>query len=1247
MAKKVYIHPAERLDLNDAGYILGDTVHNLRGESIRAMVGAGVLDGFRIRVPEQVGSDIGAIEIYNGVATDWGGDFINAETGTTSERLVLAQSSTEFWVEIELLWVDSDTDLRAFWDANIDQTSPQPDGAEVDVSRVFTRKTLSWRVKQPIRNNLTGIRTSGAYDPVHFSPSDDSCVPIAVIRTNSSGLIISGVADSSPDGNDLISYDTAEGSNRRFVKVRGYGDPTRTDAGGNNWVFGYKTTDQRARMFEPLIPPFMYGVSGEVIGDSRHDGWIRDAKSAYDHLAGQISEIKNGAGVGNIGVYHNCTITAIADDFTYVDLSSIEDNGTPVAEVISNPDQFIGATFQVTDSNWAGFYARILGNDRRGKHVAGQTRIYLERNSHLPDWMEFPDTSVGISAVIVQSRQNNWLSRVTPSSSYRGLNALDEEVVNGRTDWWSNQVFSLIGSRLNANKLPTLTIAPPDSAGVDSTTGEPVTSTHPRADVFSSVTNIRNAFSTMVSEQRGGLVHFRAGTYDFNTVPAGTSVFSVSGSGGYVFQGSGREETVLKHDTSVSAIFECSGVKDLVFKDMTIWAKGTPLIFGSCSNVYFENCWIIADYDAIDTNSVTLGSADGFRFYNCIFQISGAGIDADSFTDSEIRHCRIVDVNQDPNKTLYVMNLGGVTRSRIHDTFFQGYPLSSVFESSVFDNSEFHHVQIEANSKSGTVSGTSYSSQIISFGSVTNSHVDHVVHSQLSNDTDTNYGINFGNITSSTVDHLYFENCVRPLSCGVVTGCTFDELIVNVLGAGAGLTAGNITFSCFENVYVTAKGSSVTGVNLTGDIVQCSMSNLNFSVDGGSYTVAVTSSGAVRMMTIDNADIIDAATGITFTGSLAQVLLESNKLNGNAIAISTGITINNSSVYGLYIKNNRCNGASTFIDINNIANAVMIMVDDNTCYDLANGVLCKLSTSANHISFSGNSFYSATNLGISLDVSGTSIRRMKMDGNTIDADNRAFEIYSSGGGVIYESSFAGNETVSNSYTPLVIGVAGSGAVPSIPAVPMKLVNCSVFKNTSRCTSLISSGFWLTELDKCDVVLNKVRGRADGKGIFIAGPVTRSKIFLNSVFIDAGDTGAYGLYFDDAVTYSSICGNDVDTYGAFSGIIFNSTHEYLIINHNFIDGEATAGCNGIDATALEKSIINSNLLINVDDGIDLDAAQDNMVSGNHTINALAAYINLGAGSANNRGGAVASPGAAPPQWPNDAGTNSVQNYNIGT
>jgi len=641
-AKRPVWHNAERMDKPDVDYATREYPSNLQKDLARLVTGVGVLDGFDVRILPQVGSQVGQIDIFNGRGYDWNGQFINGQTGTSAQRVKLGANQTEYWLEVEFYALNSDADQRAFWDSTVDNPDPLPDGQEIPIPQVYTRQTVYWRIVQPMRSNPVGLRSSSGYAPARFSDNDTYILPLHCIRTNTSGQIVSGNPDVDLYGNDLVSVVTAAGTEQYVNKV-GYGEARHYDS-GNVKVIGRKTTDQRPRMFEPLLPLFEYGATNEVLGDASSDLWVRDWKSAYDHLAHAIGQIKHGAnennttGDGDFGQWHFGEITAVDPDWRWVDIKLLAWPWTG-AYLNTEADQLINTTFQVYNNNWRGFYAQVKGND--AEDVSGVTRLYLNKQSNYPEWKEglAPNTQ----GRVVQHRQANWVGKPTPNSDYRGLNALDDEVLAGRIDVHSGVTFTNITNRISGGKGPALTVRPIAASHA-------VSADVPQSDGPTTYTTqfgeISTAIQRVVSVRGGGIILFRTGVHSFDAMLPLLTLFSISGANGLTFQGEGLDNTILDYglsDTTIDEhkIFSLSSCSSITFRDMTIRGVAKLLNFSSCTTVQFINCKVDGRYVASDILTANFGSAVGWTIENCQFITAGRGLSFDSFENSVFQSSRI------------------------------------------------------------------------------------------------------------------------------------------------------------------------------------------------------------------------------------------------------------------------------------------------------------------------------------------------------------------------------------------------------------------------------------------------------------------------------------------------------------------------------------------------------------------------------------------------------------------------------
>ena len=781
MTKRPNGHPAERWDLNDHLYSIKDFPEGMRAELFQKVLGRGVLDGFRIRVLDQVGSNIGHVDIYNGHACDWGGQFLHA-SGVNTERLILEGSETEYWIEVELYFVPSDPDSRAFWDALVNNPDPIPDGQEIQISNTYTRLIPRWKVKRPIRSNAVGSRGDALYAPAHFSPSNEYCLPIAVLRTSLSRQIVSGDPNVDDFGNDITTTTTGLGV-RQFVKVGGYeGNPLGSVSG----AFGTKVSDQRPRIFERLHPPMLFGDTTEVRGDAKTDQWVRDLKSAYDHLATSIMELKKGSGNTNdkIGDFNNGVIQGFDVDMAYVDLSEVQDTGG--SPINAEPDKFIGCTFQVTSGHWRGFYAQVAGNDRTS---AGVTRIHLRNLSSVPDWMD--SIAVGATCRIVQHRQMNWLDAPCPSTGGRGYDALDTEVYEARRDKHTNFLYASLKARMDANKGPYFTLKPNDISAIEPG-GRDADFTLSSADPFPAITLgvINGLFQQSPTEIQGGTVLFRQGTYLLSNYVSGDDVFVLDGVEGFTFAGEGAEHTILdaRYNATINNLFKLTNCRHITFRDMTI--RGVGQIFalvGACSEIHFERCIFQSEFATLATPGMSMGDASRVKISACRFLMSGLGVSWNQMQDECSIHRSLFMTNNAGSATecMYLLHASvRANKSFIHDNKFEGL-LATDGAAVWFGNSRV--MKLHHNTFSATMGGTGTSTSVVWLGDSVEETIcqGNQVEPRSSGDTTVYAGIRFLNATKSKFDGNLIQGVLRGIVVnGIAIRCTFNDNTVERTASG-------------------------------------------------------------------------------------------------------------------------------------------------------------------------------------------------------------------------------------------------------------------------------------------------------------------------------------------------------------------------------------------------------------------------------------------------------------------------------
>lgn len=1195
MAKSPLLHQAERVDLIDLQYGLSGFSQVMQAKILRSFYGAGILDGFRIRVPDQTGNEKGHVVIYNGVAADWGGNVVNSETGTNSERIVLSAANMEYWIELELDYADTDPDSRAFWDPLVDNTDPLPDGQEVQIPRTMTRQVPFWRVRRPIRSNPVGVRSSAGYTPAHFSPNSDNVIPLAVIRTNNQRQVEIGDADSSAYGNDILPVLTQEDpiNARNFVKVAGYGESHGTATA----PYGRKFTDQRPRLFDPLLPSFQYGGLNEVLGDSLHDGWARDLASVFDHLASQVKQIKTGAGTGDHGETSTCTYEGFADDFSYVDVSSISQS--IAGSLTADPDQFIGCTFQVVSGHWGGFYAQVMGNDRTGAHSAGETRLYLGRKSPVPEWMELPRGTV--SCQIVQHREVNWLTKPCPSTGNRGLNALDTEVYSARTDWHSNTEFDNLRARLNAGKLATLTVAPVDTEDPD--TGEPSTITHPRADVFQSVADIQTKVSSAFTD-RGGIIHFRRGTYDFSSI-AGDTVFSVSNADSFIIEGDGSETTVLECISAgnVKTIFSLSGCKDIIFRNLTIKTSGTPIKLSGCNNIHFDNCLIESEFVDLTTPSLELDSFTLSSFRETIFYLTGTGIDANSVNSSLFRRCRFFQRTESPTNTDSMMDLGSVAFSQFHDCYWSGYVATSPILCSSFSDSSFSDCEAAV-----TIDGSS-ADGILSVS---------------------------GTIRRSMLHHLILRN-----NSSVVGTATF-----------AGVKVGYLDFSVIDDVVMSG---IVGGVYVENNMTRSSVSNIRAYFNNNAFGIQV--DGSFANSVVDRCTLSTGGTSgvnIKISGSISNSYILHNDLN-NFTQVDKGIEISSNNVENLIIQGNTCTRAFYGIYFNDVSGGRRLFVKDNVIDEIGgDAYFLKVSVGLQYFVFSGNHCSQVSGVGLTIDSTGVVLQKCLFHDNILDAVVRAFEIYSSAGGQLFDCQILGNYCNSTSKAAFAIGHSVKAGDPASNGYTLS--SCMIKNNTANTSEATVTTFYsmyLSYVASCIVDNNYVSGGNDTSSLFVEKGTISSSISSNLVVGVIG-SGSIGIQLAGSVVQDSrIGGNIVFTSGNnHHGIYVNQDTPAsndalsLTIVGNHAKSTTTAAAYGIHVEYAEHCNFSGNTTRNYNTGMWLRNSNECLVSTNILTNCATSFIDVSS-STDMKGSMTATTAGVDPQWPgDDVASNNVRAHNVG-
>ena len=182
MPKALNVFPSERIDLTD--FELGTRTYadeKVQLEAERTLLDqrSHVLDGFRI----SLSSSPGQFTVYNGNALNRdGARLTNEDQENASRTATLGAASTTYYVEIQFNSTASDTDARAFWDPSFNNGTSLPYKGKEFAENVSTRISSDWTIVSP-------ISTSG-FD-ITSNPNSNK-IPLAVLVTNGSGLIVSG-----------------------------------------------------------------------------------------------------------------------------------------------------------------------------------------------------------------------------------------------------------------------------------------------------------------------------------------------------------------------------------------------------------------------------------------------------------------------------------------------------------------------------------------------------------------------------------------------------------------------------------------------------------------------------------------------------------------------------------------------------------------------------------------------------------------------------------------------------------------------------------------------------------------------------------------------------------------------------------------------------------------------------------------------------------------------------------------------
>lgn len=187
MPKQLKVHSGERVDLVD--YVHGANTYTQEAQKFafeRMLLDRRnrILDGFRVRVEDQTVNP-GMITVYNGNVLDRTGQLINNEqTPNDSRSITLLGANLNFYVEIQFLANESDTDARFFWDPTTTNTPPMPDGSELGLN-VATRLAPDWTIVSPV--------STTSFDQT--ANANTIKVPVGVFRTDGANRIVVGATN--------------------------------------------------------------------------------------------------------------------------------------------------------------------------------------------------------------------------------------------------------------------------------------------------------------------------------------------------------------------------------------------------------------------------------------------------------------------------------------------------------------------------------------------------------------------------------------------------------------------------------------------------------------------------------------------------------------------------------------------------------------------------------------------------------------------------------------------------------------------------------------------------------------------------------------------------------------------------------------------------------------------------------------------------------------------------------------------
>jgi len=186
MPKSPIVSSNERLDKEDFDSFVtyAKESSNLSRKVIVSDKHCQIIKGFHIEIPSQ-SSFPGRVVVHAGSAMDFAGNILyNEDQADVSRTITLEGISSDFYLEIEFVESESDTDARAFWDPSVDQGTdpsgdPKPTGQEFSTT-IAVKKSSDWRIVQPISTSNFERDTNPA----------SLKVPLAKITTDPANVIL-------------------------------------------------------------------------------------------------------------------------------------------------------------------------------------------------------------------------------------------------------------------------------------------------------------------------------------------------------------------------------------------------------------------------------------------------------------------------------------------------------------------------------------------------------------------------------------------------------------------------------------------------------------------------------------------------------------------------------------------------------------------------------------------------------------------------------------------------------------------------------------------------------------------------------------------------------------------------------------------------------------------------------------------------------------------------------------------------